>query len=57
MFEKVLFSQTPQYFKNKGIKTYDNNTYTYIEEKKGIDYFYCKRKVLDDGIHTTTLDI
>lgn len=25
--------------------------------RTGITYFYCKRKVLDDGIHTDALDI
>ena len=57
LFENVLFKKTPQYFENRGIRFFDNNIYTYTENKKGIDYFYCKRRVLDDGIHTTTLDI
>ena len=57
LFEDVLFKKTPQHFENRGIRFLDNNIYTYTENKKGIDYFYCKRKVLDDGIHTTTLDV
>ena len=32
-------------------------TRTYTQTKKGLNYFYCKRKVLADGINTTHLDI
>ena len=56
-FKNVLVSEKPHFFKNKGIKLHQNKMYTYTEEKKGLDYFYCKRKVLDDGIHTVTLDV
>ena len=57
LFENVLFNKTPQYFENRGLRFLDNTIHTYTETKKGIDYFYCKRKVLDDGIHTTTLNV
>ena len=30
---------------------------TYTQKKVGLSYFYCKRKILDDGISTTYLDI
>ena len=30
---------------------------TYTQTKKGLNYFYCKRIVLDDGISTTHLEI
>ena len=32
-------------------------TRTYTQQKRGLNYFYCKRKVLSDGINTTHLDI
>ena len=32
-------------------------TYTYTQRKKGLNYFYCKRVVLGDGINTTHLPI
>ena len=32
-------------------------TETYVQTKRGLSYFYCKRKVHDDGIHTSPLDI
>ena len=32
-------------------------TRTYTQVKKGLNYFYCKRKVLADGVSTTHLDI
>ena len=31
--------------------------FTYTQERRGFSYLYCKRKVLDDGIHTVPLDI
>ena len=35
-----------------------NPLYTYSQEKKiGFNYFYCKRKVLEDGITTEPLDL
>ena len=30
---------------------------TYTQTKRGLNYFYCKRIVLEDGIHTTHLKI
>ena len=32
-------------------------TRTYTQKKRGLNYFYIKRKVLSDGINTTHLDI
>ena len=31
--------------------------FTYMQERRGFSYLYCKRKVLEDGIHTQHLDI
>ena len=30
---------------------------TYTQSKRGLSYFYAKRKVMEDGISTTHLDI
>ena len=42
---------------NKGFIMKYNQIYTYEMKKSGLSYFYCKRKLLDDGISTTYLDI
>ena len=57
----VLRTEKPQHFVNAGfIKTVDElgpGISTYIQSKVGLGYFYAKRKVLEDGISTTHLDI
>lgn len=59
--KKVLDTQNPEYITNAGfIKTVDEmgpSMSTYIQRKTGYSYFYCKRKVLADGLTTTHLDI
>ena len=35
----------------------DTAMFTYSQDKIGFNYFYCKRKVLEDGISTRPLDI
>jgi len=42
---------------NRGFLLKDNKMYTYEMDRKGLTYFYCKRKVLSDGVSTTFLDI
>jgi hypothetical protein len=42
---------------NTGFIRKSNKTYTYSQVKTGLTYFYCKRKVLPDGVSTTHLDI
>ena len=42
---------------NSGFIIEGNVTKTYTQKKKGLNYFYCKRKVLSDGVSTTHLDI
>ena len=37
---------------NGGIRTVDNNTYSYIQERSALGYLYIKRIVCEDGIHT-----
>ena len=40
-----------------GFRLKNNSIFTYSQEKIGFNYFYCKRKVLRDGISTVPLDI
>ena len=41
----------------RGIKTSNHSVGTYRQKKKGLSYFYPKREVLDDGIHTKPLNL
>ena len=53
-----LQNPTKEHFvENAGFIRDGLDTRTYTQTKKGLNYFYCKRKVLSDGIHTTHLDI
>ena len=45
------------FIENAGFIIDGLETRTYTQIKKGLNYFYCKRKVLADGISTTHLDI
>ena len=42
---------------NRGFIFKNREMLTYAMNKDGLSYLYCKRKVLDDGISTTYLDI
>ena len=56
-FETVLDTQQPWLVRNQGFRAHNNSVYTYEQEKIGLSYFYCKRRVLLDGIHTEPLSI
>ena len=56
-FRRVLNTRKSQIGKNRGFRVRNNAIFTYTQERRGFSYFYCKRKVSDDGIHTTPLDI
>ena len=45
------------FIENAGFIMDGLETRTYTQVKKGLNYFYSKRKVLADGISTTHLDI
>lgn len=54
----VLLTQEPHFVTNAGfIRDGNGDTKTYTLRKKGLTYFYVKRKVLADGVSTTHLDI
>lgn len=58
MYEHVLNIKKPILSTNIGIRCFTNNTVcTYTQTKQAFNYFYCKRVVLEDGIHTVPLDI
>ena len=57
IFEKVLNSKLSHNVINKGFQIKDHSIFTYHQSKCGLTYFYCKRKVLNDGVHTVPLDI
>ena len=40
-----------------GFKVRNNGVCTYRQMRNGFTYFYCKRKVLSDGVSTQPLDI
>ena len=57
IFENVLKTGNPASGENKGFRVRNNGVYTYNQSRCGFSYFYCKRRVLDDGVHTEPLDI
>ena len=60
-FKDVLFTGRSHVIENAGFinrnTTQGPRIDTYTQRKIGMSYFYCKRKVLADGISTTYLDI
>ena len=56
-FENVLKTQATTMSVNRGIRLRGNTLFTYEQNKKAFVYFYCKRKIANDGIHSRALDI
>ena len=42
---------------DSGFRTINHMVATYEQTKKGLSYFYPKRQVQDDGIHTKPLNL
>ena len=57
LFKNVLTTRDSCSQTNKGFILKNKHMYTYSMKKIGLSYFYCKRKVLDNGVSTTFLDI
>ena len=57
IFKKVLNDRKPVEGVNHGFQLKNNKIFTYEQKRNGFTYFYCKRKLCDDGIHTEPLDI
>lgn len=56
-FRNVLKTQKTHHGVNMGFKLRNNSICTYRQVRNGFTYFYCKRKVLGDGISTEPLDL
>ena len=57
IMQRVLTYQKPIEGSVKGFCLKGNNVFTYTQNRIGFNYFYCKRRVLADGIHTEPLNI
>ena len=57
MFKRVLDTKIAASAINRGIRRHEDTVFTYEQERTGLSYFYCKREVLPDGIHTKPLSI
>ena len=55
VFRNVLRTGDPASGVNRGIRVRDGTMYTYQQQRSAISYFYCKRQVLPDGVHTIPL--
>ena len=56
-FLAVLFDKEDHQIQNAGFIDDGTRKSTYTQTKKGLNYFYCKRIVSEDGINTTHLEI
>jgi hypothetical protein len=45
-------NQTKSHGINRGFRVKNDNMFTYVQEKKGLNYLYCKRPVCKDGVTT-----
>jgi len=57
MYQDVLETKQTKQGANIGFRTKDSKILTYHQTRNSFTYYYIKRKVLEDGIHTTYLDI
>ena len=56
-FRHVLNTQRVGKGTLKGFRARDNGIVTYEQTRCGFSYFYCKRRVLEDGVSTVPLDL
>ena len=56
-YSKVLKTGECESSVNKGFRVKGDDVYSYVEERIGFSYFYCKRLVSDDGVHTSPLNV
>lgn len=57
MYKTVLQTKETKAGSNTGFRLKDGAILTYTQSRSSFTYYYIKRKVLEDGIHTTFLDI
>ena len=56
-YRNVLQSNQPLTIINRGFRSYQNRIFSYVQSKQGLNSFYQKRIVLNDGIYTKPLQI
>ena len=56
-YRKVLEDAVNVTSTNRGFRTRKNSVATYEQTKKGLSYFYKRRLVEEDGIHTKPLHL
>ena len=56
-YVNVLKNNTLLEITNCDFKSQNHRVFSYKQHKKGLNSFYPKRGVLDDGIHTLPLDL
>lgn len=57
IFKRVLRTRKAASGLNKGFRARGNGIYSYQQSRCGFSYLYCKRRVLDDGVHTVPLSV
>ena len=56
-YRKVLEETVNVFLTNRRFQTIQHSVATYEQTRKGLSYFYPKRKVEEDGIHTKPLHL
>ena len=56
-YQKVLETEASGSGCNRGFRARGNTIFTYEQTRSGLSSFYCKRRVLDDGVSTVPLNI
>ena len=57
IMKEVLSTEKRKSGVNRGFRAHANTIFTYTQQRVGFNYFYAKRKILDDGIHSRPLDL
>ena len=57
LYKRVLDSGVSGMAVNTGFRAFNNVMMSYSQVRTGLSYFYCKRRVLDDGVSTQPLDL
>lgn len=57
LYQSVLSDKQSRAVINSGFVNKSGVIKTYHMERSAFSYFYCKRRLLDDGIHTVPLDL
>ena len=56
-YRRVLDEAINLTYTNREFRTINHMVATYEQTEKGLSYFYSKRQVQDDGIHTKPLNL